>query len=151
MAYAQIDDGVRLYYELTGPEDAPVILQLGGGLFGRYNFGLVNDGFRERFRLLSFDARGYGASSSPREAYTIEGWAADAAALLDSVGLERVLVHGTSMGGMIAIAFTANYPEQTIAACADVAFAKATSTGGRSSASGAGWRRRCPGTSSPTT
>jgi 3-oxoadipate enol-lactonase len=125
VAYAQIDDGVRLYYELTGPEDAPVILQLGGGLFGRHNFGLVNDGFRERFRLLSFDARGYGASSSPREGYTIEGWAADAAALLDSVGLERVLVHGTSMGGMIAIAFTANHPEQTIAACADVAFAKA--------------------------
>ena len=124
MPYAQIDDGIRLYYELTGPEDAPVILQLGGGLFGRHNFGLVNDGFREKFRLLSFDARGYGASSSPREAYTIEGWAADAAALLDSVGLERALVHGTSMGGMIAIAFTALYPEKTIAACADVAFAK---------------------------
>ena len=28
------------------------------------------------------------------------------------------------MGGMIAIAFTAKYPERTIAACADVAFAK---------------------------
>ena len=28
------------------------------------------------------------------------------------------------MGGMIAIAFTALYPERTIAACADVAFAK---------------------------
>ena len=28
------------------------------------------------------------------------------------------------MGGMIAIAFTAKYPEKTIAACADVAFAK---------------------------
>ncbi len=39
MPYAQIDDGVRLYYELTGPEDAPVVLQLGGGLFGRHNFG----------------------------------------------------------------------------------------------------------------
>jgi pimeloyl-ACP methyl ester carboxylesterase len=122
--YAQIDDGIQLYYELTGPEDGPVILQLGGGLFGRYNFGLVNDGFRERFRLLSFDARGYGASSSPREPYTIEGWADDAAALLDAVGFERTFVHGTSMGGMIAIAFTAKYPEKTIAACADVAFAK---------------------------
>jgi pimeloyl-ACP methyl ester carboxylesterase len=122
--YAQIEDGVRLYYELSGPEDAPVILQLGGGLFGRHNFGLVNDGFRERFRLLSFDARGYGASSSPREQYTIEGWAADAAALLDAVEPDRALVHGTSMGGMIAIAFTATYPEKTIAACADVAFAK---------------------------
>jgi len=124
MPHAQLEDGVRLYYELTGPEDAPVILQLGGGLFGRHNFGLVNDGFRERFRLLSFDARGYGASDHPREAYTIEGWAADAAGLLDAVGLERALVHGTSMGGMIAIAFTATYPDKTIAACADVAFAK---------------------------
>jgi len=125
MPHAAIEDGVRLYYELTGPEDGPIVLQLGGGLFGRHNFGLVNDGFRERgFRLLSFDARGYGASSCPREAYTIEGWAADAAALLDSVGFDRVLVHGTSMGGMIAIAFTAVHPERTVAACADVAFAK---------------------------
>jgi 3-oxoadipate enol-lactonase len=126
VAFAEIGEGVRLYYELTGPEDGPIVLQFGGGLFGRHNFGLVNDGFRDRgFRLLSFDARGYGASSSPREEYTIEGWAADGAALLDAVGLDRVLVHGTSMGGMIAIAFTALYPERTIAACADVAFAKA--------------------------
>jgi 3-oxoadipate enol-lactonase len=122
--YAQIEDGIRLSYELTGPEEAPVVLQFGGGLFGRHNFGLVNDGFRERFRLLSFDARGYGASDHPREAYTIEGWAADGARLLDRVGLDRVLVHGTSMGGMIAIAFTAAYPDLTVAACADVAFAK---------------------------
>jgi pimeloyl-ACP methyl ester carboxylesterase len=126
VSFAEIGDGVRLYYELTGPEDGPIVLQLGGGLFGRHNFGLVNDGFRDRgFRLLSFDARGYGASSCPREAYTIEGWAADGAALLDGLGLDRVLVHGTSMGGMIAIAFTALHPERVIAACADVAFAKA--------------------------
>src|SRR6266480_2739561 len=124
MRYTEIDEGVRLNYELTGPEDAPVVLQFGGGLFGRHNFGLVNDGFRERFRLLSFDARGYGASDHPREAYTIEGWAADAEGLLDAVGLDPVFVHGTSMGGMIAIAFTAAYPQRTIAACADVAFAK---------------------------
>jgi len=125
MPYAQIEDGVRLYYELTGPEDGPVILQFGGGLFGRHNFGLVNEGFRERgFRLLSFDARGYGASDHPREQYTIEGWAEDGAKLLDAVGLDRVFVHGTSMGGMIAIAFTAKDPERVIAACADVAFAK---------------------------
>src|SRR5919201_4065147 len=125
MPYAQIEEGILLYYELTGPENGPVVLQFGGGLFGRHNFGLVNDGFRERgFRLLAFDARGYGASSHPREKYTIEGWARDGAALLDAVGLERVFVHGTSMGGMIAIAFSALYPEQTIATCADVAFAK---------------------------
>lgn len=125
MAYAELEGSIRLYYELTGREDGPVVLQFGGGLFGRGNFGFVNDGFREAgFRLLSFDARGYGASDHPREEYTIELWADDGARLLDAVGLERVLVHGTSMGGMVAIAFAALHGERVIATCADVAFAK---------------------------
>lgn len=116
---------MRLFWELTGPEDGPVILQLGGSLFGRHNFGLVNDGFRARgFRLLSFDARGYGASDRPREPYTIECWADEGAALLDALELDRVLVHGASMGGMVAIAFAGRHPERTIAACSDGGFAK---------------------------
>jgi pimeloyl-ACP methyl ester carboxylesterase len=123
--YAEIGDGVTLYYELTGPEEGPVCIQFGGGLFGRHNFGLVNDGLREQgFRLLSFDARGYGASSHPREKYTIEGWAEDGRKLLDALSLDRVLAHGTSMGGMICIAFVALFPDRVVAACSDVAFAK---------------------------
>jgi pimeloyl-ACP methyl ester carboxylesterase len=124
MPYTTLPDGIRLYYEFTGPDDKPVILQFGGSLFGRQNFGLVNDGFRKNFRLLSFDARGYGRSDVPKESYTIEGWADDGAALLDAVELDRVLVHGTSMGGMIALAFACKYPARCIAACPDVAFAR---------------------------
>jgi pimeloyl-ACP methyl ester carboxylesterase len=123
MPYVTID-GLRLYYELTGPDDGPLILQLGGSLFGRQNFDLVNDGFREHFRLLSYDASGYGRSDCPIETYTIENWASEARGLLDALDIGRVLVHGTSMGGMIAIAFTATYPERTIATCADCAFAR---------------------------
>jgi 3-oxoadipate enol-lactonase len=123
MPYVTVDD-MRIYYEFTGPEDGPLILQFGGSLFGRQNFGSVNDGFRERFRLLSYDATGYGRSDQPIETYTIEGWADEAVGLLDELGIEQTLCHGTSMGGMIAIAFTAKYPERTIAACADCAFAR---------------------------
>jgi 3-oxoadipate enol-lactonase len=123
MPYATVND-TRIYYEFTGPEDGPLILQFGGSLFGRQNFGSVNDGFRERFRLLSYDATGYARSDQPIETYTIEGWADEAAGLLDELGIEQTLCHGTSMGGMIAIAFTAKYPERTIAACADCAFAR---------------------------
>ncbi len=123
MPYVTVDD-MRIYYEFTGPEDGPLILQFGGSLFGRQNFGSVNDGFRERFRLLSYDASGYGRSDQPIETYTIEGWADEAVGLLDELGIEQTLCHGTSMGGMIAIAFAAKYPERTIAACADCAFAR---------------------------
>jgi 3-oxoadipate enol-lactonase len=125
MPYADVGE-LRLWYEFTGPTDGPLILQFGGSLFGRQNFDSVNDGFRDRgFRLLSYDASGYGRSDQPLEPYSVEGWADEGAGLLDALGLERALVHGTSMGGMVAIAFSAKYPERTIAACADCGMVRA--------------------------
>ena len=57
MPYAEVGE-LRLWYEFTGPEAKPLILQFGGSLFGRANFDPVNDGFREHgFRLLSYDAQ----------------------------------------------------------------------------------------------
>jgi pimeloyl-ACP methyl ester carboxylesterase len=123
MPFADVDD-VRLYYEFTGPQDAPLIMQFGGSLFGRQNFDSVNDGFRENFRLLSFDASGYGRSTQPLTEYSIEQWADEGAALLDALGIDRAFTHGTSMGGMIALAFTAKYPDKTLASCADCAMAR---------------------------
>jgi pimeloyl-ACP methyl ester carboxylesterase len=123
MPYATVND-LRIYYELTGSEDKPLVLQFGGSLFGRQNFAAVNDGFRKNFRLLSFDASGYGRSDCPIENYSVEGWADEGAALLDALGIDKALVHGTSMGGMVAIAFTAKYPQKTVAACADCAMAR---------------------------
>jgi len=125
MPFVTLSNDNRIYYELTGPEDGPVVLQFGGSLFGRHNFGFVNDGFRERgFRLLSYDATGYGRSDCPKEPYSVEGWADEGALLLDAGGLDRVLVHGTSMGGMVTIAFTGKYPERVIAACSDCGMAR---------------------------
>jgi pimeloyl-ACP methyl ester carboxylesterase len=123
LPYAIVDE-LKIYYEFTGPDDAPLILQFGGSTLGRQNFSAVNDAFREQFRLLSYDYTGYGRSDLPVEHYSVEGWADEAAGLLDAVGVEKALVHGTSMGGMVAIAFAAKYPQKTIAACADCAFAR---------------------------
>jgi 3-oxoadipate enol-lactonase len=123
MPFATVND-CRLYYEVTGDTSKPPILQFGGSLFGRQNFGFVNDGFRESFHLISFDARGYGRSDAPLEPYSVEERADDGAGLLDALGYDRVLVHGTSMGGMVTIAFAGKYPERTIAACADCGLAR---------------------------
>jgi pimeloyl-ACP methyl ester carboxylesterase len=124
MPFATVDD-TRIYYELTGPEDGPLILQFGGSLLGRQNFSMVNDAFRERgFRLLSYDYSGYGRSDCPVEYYTVEGWADEAAGLLDALGIDRVLTHGTSMGGMVGLAFTCLHPDRVIASCADCAMAR---------------------------
>ena len=142
----------RLYYELTGPEDGPVVIQFGGGLFGRHNFGAVNDGFRENgFRLLSFDARGYGASSAPRELYTIEMWAPRRRAAPRRDRARESARPRTSMGGMIAIAFAAPTAIASIATCADVAFAKPDVYRRTLFRVWREWPRRCRGTTSPIT
>ena len=125
MPYAQIDDGIRLYYELTGPEDAPVDPPV-------RRRAVRPPQLRPRQRRLPRAASGCSrstrAATAPRPARArrtrSRAGPTTARRCSTRVGLDRVLVHGTSMGGMIAIAFTATHRERTIAACADVAFAK---------------------------
>ncbi len=47
-------------------------------------------------------------------AYTLSDMAADAAGLLDALGIKAAHIVGASMGGMIAQAFAIQYPERTL-------------------------------------
>jgi pimeloyl-ACP methyl ester carboxylesterase len=123
MPYVTVGD-IRLFYEFQGDEEKPLLLQFGGSVLGRRHFDSVNDLFLEHFRILGFDPRGYGLSDRPKERYTVEGWADDAAGLLRALGIERTLVLGSSGGGMNALAFAAKYPEMTVALCADCCYAR---------------------------
>ncbi|HEY2815301.1 MAG TPA: adenylate/guanylate cyclase domain-containing protein [Acidimicrobiales bacterium] len=66
-------------------------------------------------RLIRFDPSGVGLSdplpggSGP----TIEGWVQDALVVLDAVGSSRVALFGVSVGGLVAMLFSATYPERT--------------------------------------
>jgi pimeloyl-ACP methyl ester carboxylesterase len=64
------------------------------------------------YRTILFDNRGVGRSDVPSGAYAIPAMAADAAAVLDSAGVDRAHVFGISMGGMIAQEFALQYPKR---------------------------------------
>ncbi len=62
--------------------------------------------------VLLYDCTGHGKSAKPAGPYTVEGFAEDLAALMDGIGWSSALVAGASMGGCVALAFAARYPQR---------------------------------------
>ena len=122
----QVGD-VRLWHRVTG-EGEPVV-QIHGAGFGHFNFDPVTPELSKRFRVVDYDMRGYGASDRPVQHYDMEVWADDAAGLLDVLGIEQAHVHGTSMGGAIAIVFAGKYPARTRSVVINCAAAKLGASG----------------------
>jgi 3-oxoadipate enol-lactonase len=79
----------------------------------------VWDGVVERLEgeaeILTYDCRGHGRSPKTTGPYTAQQFARDLAALFDEVGWDRAAVAGCSMGGNVAQAFAAEYPQRTAA------------------------------------
>src|SRR3954454_7214496 len=115
-------NGGDLWYELSG-EGEPVV-QIHGAGFGHFNFAPATPELAKHFRVVDYDLRGYGRSDRPLQDYDMEVWADDLAGLMDALEIERAHVHGTSMGGMIAIVFAGKYPERTASVVINCAAAK---------------------------
>ncbi len=121
-------NGVDLWHRVTG-EGEPVV-QIHGAGFGHFNLDPVTPAIADAgFRVVDFDMRGYGASEKPLQHYDMEVWADDLAALQDALGIDQAHVHGTSMGGMIAIAFAGKYPGRTTSVVINCAAAKLGASG----------------------
>src|ERR1700733_13162736 len=89
-----------LAWSATG-EGPPLLLIAGLGLDGDSWWRSV-PGFAERFRVITFDYRGVGRSGRAPLSCTTDDLADDAVAVLDEAGVERALVYGFSLGGMVA-------------------------------------------------
>lgn len=101
--------GVELAIADHGRGD-PMILVHGFPLDRRMWRGQV--GSFDGFRLILPDLRGFGLSESSPPPYPMELLAEDIRQLIDHLGLERVVLGGLSMGGYVALAFAARYPER---------------------------------------
>ena len=107
MLHARVN-GAELEYRVTGSGE-PVLLIC----------PVLADGFRpllteralaDRYRLITYHRRGWAGSTHTPAPVRIEDHAADAAALLDHLGLRRAHVAGHSSGGSIALQLAVDRP-----------------------------------------
>jgi pimeloyl-ACP methyl ester carboxylesterase len=110
------DTPVELYYEDHGPRDgAPVVLIHGWPLSGRSWEAQVPALIDAGHRVVTYDRRGFGASSQPWGGYDYDRFAADLDALLQHLDLRGVTLVGFSMGGGEVVRYIARYGTERIA------------------------------------
>jgi 3-oxoadipate enol-lactonase len=103
---------MRLNYQQTGPEDAPVVL-LGSALGATHEMWAPQlDVLAERFRVVAYDHRGHGGSEVPTGPYTIEDLGGDVIELLDTLGVDQASYVGISLGGSVGLWLAENAPER---------------------------------------
>jgi pimeloyl-ACP methyl ester carboxylesterase len=130
-------NGLDIYYESHGPDDAePILLIMGlGAQMTRWSPEFIAALTGAGHRVISFDNRDVGLTGKldaagppdmpaifqalgegrkPPVAYTLDEMAADAAGLLEALGIERAHIVGASMGGMIAQLVAAVHPHRTL-------------------------------------
>ena len=105
-------NGTKLFYDLTGPDAAPVVAfsnSLGTTL---EMWDAQVRALAPRYCCLRYDTRGHGRSAVVDGPLSIDDLAADLVALLDALRIDKVHLVGLSLGGMTAQAFAARYPQR---------------------------------------
>ena len=93
----------KLYYRTIG--SGPPVVLISGLASHHRSWGLQFIDLKKWFKLIAIDNRGVGKSDGRTEELTIEDMASDIDALLTMVGVEKVNLIGSSMGGMIALEY----------------------------------------------
>ena len=102
--------GLRMYYEVHGPDAGVPVLLMNGAYLTTGDFGPLLPGLAATRPVVACDLRGHGRTGDTDHPITYEGMADDAAALLEHLGIARADVVGYSLGGGVALQLAVRHP-----------------------------------------
>lgn len=106
---AKLDD-IELYYELHGKGDPIIFIHGWADDCSVWNHYI--ESFARKYKVIVYDHRGHGRSDKPEGNYSIKTLANDLYALTRKLDLGKVTLVGHSMGGMTALVFALDYPNE---------------------------------------
>jgi len=106
-------EGSSLVADGSRMREKPVALVIHGGPGADHSsYKPTLSPLSQKMQLVYFDHRGQGRSArGPKETYTLENNVEDMEALRQYLGLDKIVVLGTSYGGMVALAYAVRYPQ----------------------------------------
>lgn len=105
-------DGTPIDVEVTGPDNAPVLMLSSSLGTTKHMWDPQMPAFTAKYRVVRYDRRGHGKSGVPQGPYNMDMLGRDAVAVMDGLGLKTINWLGLSMGGMEGMWLGANAPER---------------------------------------
>ena len=112
-------DGLKLHYrDYPGREDRPPVLCLPGLTRNARDFGELAEHLCGEWHVLCPDMRGRGDSAYAKDSasYNPMQYVDDVALMLEAAGIDRVVIIGTSQGGLMTMAMAMTMPQLIVAA-----------------------------------
>jgi proline iminopeptidase len=114
-------NGVRLYFDVEGPELVPdgthmrkketLLLLHGGPGYDHSSFKPLFSELSHLVQIIYLDHRGNGRSDlGPTDKWCLRQWAEDLREFCDLLGIEKPIVFGQSFGGFVAMEYATRFP-----------------------------------------
>lgn len=118
--WVTVAENLRIYardYPALEQQDSTPVICIPGLTRNHRDFEELAPWLANRRRVVAVDLRGRGLSDADPEwrRYVLETYVADVVCLLDHLRLDRVVVIGTSLGGLVGMYLAANHPQRVAA------------------------------------
>lgn len=106
-------DGTAINYYEHG-QDGPVLVFVHGWSCDASYWREQVEYFKKKYYMVLIDLAGHGSSGSERENYSMEAFGQDVKAVVESIGAEKVILIGHSMGALVIAEAARLMPEKVI-------------------------------------
>jgi len=113
-AVVNSSDGIPIHYSVAGKGDPALVFIHCWGCNRNFWENQVAE-FSKTNRVVTIDLPGHGESGAGRTNWTIEGYGDDVKTVVTKLGLKRVVLVGSSMGGPIALEAAKRMPDNVAA------------------------------------
>jgi pimeloyl-ACP methyl ester carboxylesterase len=107
-------DGIPIHYSVAGKGDPALVFIHCWGCNRNFWENQVAE-FSKTNRVVTIDLPGHGESGAGRTNWSIESYGDDVKTVVTKLGLKRVVLVGSSMGGPIALEATKRMPDNVVA------------------------------------
>lgn len=106
-------DGVPIRYEASG-QGSPAVVLVHCWMCDRHLWDHAAPRLARDHRVVTIDLAGHGESGRARKAWTIEAFGEDVRAVVEALGLDRVVLVGHSMGGPVILEAARRLPGRVV-------------------------------------